>query len=64
MTLKAVEFLMLQEQHFLVIKAVKHLFTVFLKLISEFHACVAFLVYLAAYKLFWEFKVLNVCINH
>lgn len=64
MTLKTVEFLMLQEQHFLVIKAVKHLFTVFLKLIFEFHTFIAFLVYLVAYKLFWECEVLNDYINH
>lgn len=64
MTLKTVEFFMLQEQHFLVIKAVKHLFTLFLKLIVEFHAFIAFLVYLVAYKLFWECKVLNDYINH
>jgi hypothetical protein len=64
MTLKAAEFLMLQEQHFLVIKAVKHLFAVFLKLIFEFHAFLAFLVYLVAYKLFWKCAVLNDYINH
>jgi len=55
---------MLPEQRFLVIKVVKHLSSMFLKLIFKFHAFVAFLIYLVAYKLFSEFKLSNGLIAH
>jgi hypothetical protein len=47
MALEIVEFLMLSEQRFLAIKAVKHLFILLLELIFELHAFVTFLVRLA-----------------